>query len=90
MKEPNTAMTELVKRERSGVARNGTNREEVLQKVGKLRTARVDGPAWLDVHRAVLERKRVLIVEVLNAPTVFQRPRIRSRIKPWISRIKSW
>ena len=90
-------MTDLIQCEQAGTAKEGNNPEKVLQNVvprlNRLRDVLVDGEAQCNVHgtiqafrevlNAVLERKRVLIVEVRDAPMAFRTPwlpRARSRV----------
>jgi hypothetical protein len=83
--ELTTAMKVLIQAERPGTANDGGSPEKVLQNVrnqlDELRLAlvdKVDGRAWRSVLNAVLERKRVLVVEVRDAPMAF-----RTSWLPW-------
>lgn len=81
------AMKVLIRAEQSGTANDGGNREEVLRNVCRqldglhaVPVDRVHGRAWRGVLSAVLERKRVLVAEVLDAPMAFRTP-----LLPWRS-----
>jgi hypothetical protein len=72
------AMRVLVKCERPGLAHDRKNPEEVLQnlrdQLDRPRTETVEAQVWRNALDTVLERKRVLIIEVRDAPMAFHMP----------------